>query len=77
MKNKVFTFVIGVLVGAIIASSGFLIFGGNKDKSNKRDGDQSKFRDANMTSQSGFQRNKGDLDKNKIDTNTAPEKTAE
>ena len=73
MKNKIFIFIIGVLIGAIITAAGFLIFGGNKGK---RDFDPSKFKDGDMTPPS-FSKDKGDFDLNKIDTNNIPEKPAE
>ena len=38
MKNKILTFVIGVLVGAIIASAGFLIYNKNHKSSFKPNG---------------------------------------
>ena len=68
MKNKVVTFIIGFLVGAIVASAGFLIFGGNKGKGSKGDFDPSKFNNGDMTTPSGFSRDKGDFDKSKIDS---------
>lgn len=74
MKNKIFIFVIGLLVGAILASGGFLIFGGNKDKKDRKDFDPSKFQDGNMTPPSGFSRDKGDFDFNNIDKNNIPQK---
>lgn len=49
MKNKVFIFIVGLLVGAIIASAGFLIFGGNKGKMDMKDFDPSKFQGEGMT----------------------------
>ena len=68
MKNKIFILIIGMLIGAIIASSGFLIFGGKKSKN---DFDPSKFKDGNMTPPN-MTRDKGDFDPNNI-----PEKPAE
>lgn len=49
MKNKVFTFIIGLLIGAIIASAGFLIFGGNKGNRSMKDFDPSQFQNGDMT----------------------------
>ncbi|MBO4293754.1 MAG: hypothetical protein J5881_05150 [Clostridia bacterium] len=74
MKNKVFIFIIGLLVGAIIASAGFLIFGGNKGKRDGKDFDPSKFQDGNFTPPSGFSRDKKDIDFNNIDPNNLPER---
>lgn len=74
MKDKILMLIIGILIGAIIASAGFLIFGGNKK--GKRDFDPSKFKDGNFTPPS-FSRDGGDFDTNKIDTNNIPEKPAE
>ena len=71
MKDKIIMLVIGILIGAIIASAGFLIFGGNKK--GKRDFDPSKFQDGNMTPPS-FSKDKGDFDMNNIDLNKIPER---
>ena len=76
MKNKIFIFVIGLLVGAIIASAGFLIFGGNKGKMDRKDFDPSQFQDGSMTPPSGFSRDKDSMDfekKDKNDNNTVQE----
>lgn len=73
MKEKIFMLVVGILIGAIIASAGFLIFGGNKGK---KDFDPSKFKDGDMTPPN-FSRDKGDFDFNNIDPNNIPEKPAE
>ena len=74
MKDKIFMLFIGILIGAIIASAGFLIFGGHKG--GKKDFDPSKFKDGNMTPPN-FSRDKGDFDFNNIDPNSIPEKPAE
>lgn len=63
MKDKIIMLVIGILIGAIIASTGFLIFGGNKGK---KDFDPSKLKDGNMTPPN-FSRDKGDFDFNNIE----------
>lgn len=73
MKDKIFMLVIGILVGAIITSSAFLIFGGKKGK---KDFDPSKFRDGNMTPPS-FSRDRKDFDSNNTNTNSIPENPAE
>ena len=73
MKDKIFMLVIGILVGAIITSSAFLIFGGKKGK---KDFDPSKFKDGNMTPPN-FSRDGGDFDFNNIDPNNLPEKPSE
>ena len=70
MKSKIFMLVVGILIGAIIASAGFLIFGGKKNNNNF---DPSKFRNGNMMP-SNFTRDKGDFDLNNIDTNNLPER---
>ena len=74
MKDKILMLIIGILIGAIIASAGFLIFGGNKK--GKRDFDPSKFKDGNFTPPS-FSRNAEDSNSNKNDKNNIPEKPAE
>ena len=76
MKNKVIIFIIGLLVGAIIASAGFLIFGGNKDKGkmDRKDFAPSQFQDGNFTPPSG---DKGDFDFNNIDPNNLPKRPSE
>lgn len=71
MKNKIFMLVIGMLIGAIITSAGFLIFGGNKKSG--EDFDPSKFKDGNMTPPN-FSRDKGDFDFNNIDKNNIQER---
>ena len=78
MKDKIFMLVIGILIGAIITSAGFLIFDGNKGR---RDFDQNKFKDGDMTPPS-FSRNKEDHnskkdDMKKTDINTVSENQAE
>ena len=74
MKDKIIMLVIGILIGAIIASAGFLIFGGNKK--GRGDFDPSKFKDGNMTPPN-FSRDGGDFDFNNIDSNNLPEKSTE
>ena len=73
MKGKIFTLIIGILIGAIIASAGFLIFGGKKGK---RDFDPSNFKDGNMTPPN-FSGDKGNFDFSNFDPNSIPEKPAE
>ena len=73
MKDKIIMLIIGILIGAIITSAGFLIFGGKKGK---RDFDPSKFKDGNMTPPN-ITRDKGDFDPNNFDQNNIPEKPAE
>lgn len=73
MKDKIVMLIIGMLIGAIIASAGFLIFGGNKGK---KDFNPSKFKDGNMTPPN-FSRDKGDFDFNNIDQNNIPKKPKE
>ena len=75
MKDKIIMLVIGILIGAIIASAGFLIFGGNK-KGGRGDFDPSKFKDGNMTPPN-FSKDKGDFDFNNIDLNNIPERPEE
>ena len=70
MKGKIFMLIIGMLIGAIITATGFLMFGGNKGK---RDFDPSKFKDGDMTPPN-FSRDKEDIDFNNIDPNNLPEK---
>ena len=71
MKDKIIMLIIGILIGAIITSAGFLVFG---NKKGKRDFDPSKFKDGNMTPPSGFSRDKNDIDFNNIDPNNLPER---
>ena len=73
MKDKIFVLIIGILIGAIITASGFLIFGkiGNKGK---RDFDPSKFKDGDFTPPSSFSGDKNDIDFNNIDVNNLPER---
>ena len=73
MKDKIVMLIIGMLIGAIIASAGFLIFGDNKGK---KDFNPSKFKDGNMTPPN-FSRDKGDFDFNNIDQNNIPKKPKE
>ena len=70
MKDKIIMLIIGILIGAIIASAGFLIFGGNKK--GRGDFDPSKFKDGNMEPPN-FSRDGGDF--NNIDSNKIPEKS--
>ena len=74
MKDKIFMFIIGLLIGAIITAAGFLIFGGNNK--GKRNFDPSKMKDGNMTPPN-FSRDKGDFDMNNMDKNSVPEKPDE
>ena len=75
MKDKIIMLVIGILIGAIVASAGFLIFGGN-NKKGRGDFDPSKFKDGDMTPPN-FSKDKGDFNLNNIDLNKIPEKPAE
>ena len=74
MKDKIFMLIIGILIGAIITTAGFLIFGGNKK--GKGEFDPSKFKDGNF-SPSNFSRDKGEFDFNNIDPNSFPTKPTE
>ena len=69
MKDKILMLIIGILIGAIIASAGFLIFGSN----NKKEFDPSKFKNGDFTPPS-FSTENGDIDFNNIDFNSLPEK---
>ena len=71
MKDKIFMLIIGILIGAIIASAGFLIFGGNKSK---RKFDSSKFKDGNFAPPSEFSGDVNKIDFNNIDPNNLPER---
>lgn len=69
MKGKIFTFIIGLLIGAIIASSGFLIYNKFGNKGNTNNGtefDPSKMRNGNFTPPSGFSGDSGDFDPSKM-----------
>ena len=74
MKDKIIMLIIGILIGAILASAGFLIFGGNKK--GKGNFDPSKFKDSNFTPPN-ITRDKSDFDPNNFDPNSIPEKPAE
>ena len=71
MKDKIFMLIVGILIGAIITSAGFLMFG---KKGGKRDFDPSKMRDGNFTPPSGFSKDSNDTDSRSIDPNNIPEK---
>ena len=73
MKAKVFTLIIGILIGAIIASSGFLIWG-NVNKKNQKDFDPSKFKDGNFTPPSGFNGDPNSIDMENFDPSKRPER---
>lgn len=70
MKDKIFMLVIGMLIGAIIASAGFLILGGKKGGQNF---DPSKFKDGDMTPPN-FSRDMEDFDPENMDTSKLPER---
>ena len=74
MKSKILMLIIGILIGAIIASAGFLIFGNNNK--GKKDFDPSKFKDGNGTPPN-FSRDKGDIDFENFDPNNLPERPTE
>ena len=76
MKNKIFIFVIGLLIGAIIASAGFLIFGGNKSKENFNPSQFKEFKEGDMTPPN-FSKDKGNFDFNNTDPNNLPEKPSQ
>ena len=75
MKSKILMLIIGILIGAIIASAGFLIFGNNNNKGNN-DFDPSKFKNGNGTPPN-FSRDKGDMDFENFDPNNLPERPTE
>jgi hypothetical protein len=68
-------FIIGMLIGAIIASAGFLIFG-NKNKGNNgnKEFDPSKFNNGERPS---FSREDGDFDFENFDPSNLPERPTE
>lgn len=74
MKSKILMLIIGILIGAIIASAGFLIFG--KNNKGKKDFDPSMFKDGNGTPPN-FSRDKGDIDFENFDPNNLPERPTE
>ena len=63
MKDKIFMLVIGMLIGAILASAGFLVFGNGKGK---KKFDSEKFKDGNFTPPSGFSGDFNEIDVNKV-----------
>ena len=73
MKGKIFIFIVGVLVGAIIASACFLILGG-KGKAEKRDFDPSKFKNEEFTPPSDLPE---DFDFKNFDKDKLPQKEEE
>lgn len=77
MKSKILMFIIGLLVGAIITSTGFLIFGnvGNKNKGNK-DFEPNKFKEKDGERPS-FSRDKENIDFNNIDPSKLPQRPNE
>ena len=73
MKSKILMLIIGILIGAIIASAGFLIWGNNNKNNANKDFDPSKFKNGNGTPPN-FSRDKEDIDFENFDPNNLPER---
>lgn len=76
MKSKIFMLIVGILIGAIITSAGFLIYENTRKNNGKQDFDPSKFKNGNGTPPS-FSRDKGDFDFENFDPSKLPERTEE
>ena len=71
MKDKILMLIIGILIGAIIASAGFLIFGGKNNRGNFNP-ENFKGRNGDRTPPSGFSGDFNNIDFNNIDLNNIP-----
>ncbi|MBR2587591.1 MAG: hypothetical protein IKD77_00075 [Bacilli bacterium] len=74
MKSKILMLIIGILIGAIITSAGFLIFG-NNNKGTK-DFDPSQFKNGNGTPPN-FSIDKKDMDFENFDPSNFPQRPTE
>ncbi|MBP3255580.1 MAG: hypothetical protein J6M60_03730 [Clostridia bacterium] len=75
MKEKILMLVIGILIGAIIASAGFLIYimnGGNVANKGERNFDSGKFKGRESMQAPGFSDNENMMDFSNFDPNNMP-----